>query len=217
MIALAASLSSGAAPAWSQPLEDRHACEAAIAAQQPGSGLPPGLLLAIAQVESGRWPWAIHAEGTSQLGSSREDAVGRVRRLLARGVQSVDVGCMQINLRHHPHAFATLEEAFDPQRNVAHAIRFLRELHQRHGDWTAAVMRYHSGTPQRGEAYARRVNLAWGASPGGPPPSLAAAPTPVRDRVAVLISPEALLVQVIRPSRDPGGNRPVVLPMPRER
>lgn len=215
VMALVVGLSLGMAPAWSQPLDDRHACEAAIAAQQPGSGLPPGLLLAIAQVESGRWPWALNAEGASQLGSSREDAVARVRRLLARGVQSVDVGCMQINLRHHPHAFASLEEAFDPQRNVAHAIRFLRELHQRHGDWTAAVMRYHSGAPQRGEAYARRVNLAWGALPASPSPS--PAPTPVRDRVAVLISPEALLVQVIRPSRDPGANRPVVLAMPRER
>lgn len=224
VLALVATLSLGIAPSASQPLEDRQACEAAIAAQQAGSGLPPGLLLAIARVESGRWdpalqrsapwPWAFNAEGAGQLAASREDAVARVRRLLARGVQSVDVGCMQINLRHHPQAFATLEEAFDPQRNVAHAIRFLRELHQRHGDWTAAVMRYHSGTPQRGEAYARRVNLAWGALPSGPPPGPTAAPMPVRDRVAVLISPEAMLVQVIRPSRDAGANRPVVLSMP---
>jgi soluble lytic murein transglycosylase-like protein len=228
-LALGVGLAIRAAPAGSQPWDDRHACEAAIEAQQPGSGLPPGLLLAIAQVESGRWdpglrrpapwPWAINAEGSGQLASSREDAVGRVRRLLARGVQSVDVGCMQINLRHHPQAFASLEEAFDPQRNVAHAIRFLRELHQRHGDWSAAVMRYHSGSPQRGEAYARRVNLAWGAQPSAPRPSLAASPgpAPVRDRVAVLLSPEAMLVQVIRPTRDPAANRPVIISMPRER
>jgi soluble lytic murein transglycosylase-like protein len=214
-LALGLGLALWPAPAGSQPVEDRHACEAAIAAQQPGSGLPPGLLLAIAQVESGRWPWALNAEGASQLGSSKEDAVARVRRLLARGVQSVDVGCMQINLRHHPQAFATLEEAFDPQRNVAHAIRFLRELHQRHGDWPAAVMRYHSGTLQRGEAYARRVNLAWGALPASSPAPTAA--VPVRDRVAVLLSPEAMLVQVIRPTRDPTANRPVVFRMTRER
>lgn len=213
-----------AAPAASQPLEDRLACEHAISAQEGGSGLPAGLLRAIAQVESGRWdaqhqrrmpwPWAINAEGASQLGTSKEDAVARVRRLLARGVQSVDVGCMQINLRHHPQAFATPEEGFDPQRNVAYAIRFLHELHRRHGDWPAAIMRYHSGTPQRGEEYARRVQLAWTQMPRALP---AAAPPPAsqRDRVAVLLSPEAMLVQVIRPSTTPAGNRPVILVMPR--
>jgi hypothetical protein len=138
--------------------------------------------------------------------------VARVRRLQARGVQSVDVGCMQINLRHHPQAFATLEEGFDPQRNVAYAIRLLHELRRRHGDWPAAIMRYHSGTPQRGEEYARRVNLAWGAAPAAAAPS---APAGTRDRVAVLVSPEALMVQVIRPSAVPAGNRPVIITMPR--
>jgi hypothetical protein len=40
---------------------------------------------------------------------------------------------------------------------------------------------------------------------------------PVRDRVAVLLSPEAMLVQVIRPTRDPTATRPVVFRMTRER
>jgi hypothetical protein len=217
-----------AAPSRAQPVEDRLACEAAIAAQEPGSGLPPGLLRAIAHVESGKWdaqlqrsapwPWAFNAEGTSHLATGKEDAVHRVRRLLAQGVRSVDVGCMQINLRHHPQAFATLEEGFDPQRNVAYAIRLLHELHRRHGDWPAAIMRYHSGTVQRGEAYARRVNLAWaGAMPPRAAPSFAPPAAPMRDRVAVLLSQEAMLVQVIRPSAVPAGNRPVMLAMPRER
>lgn len=227
-------LALAAMPARAQPLEDRLACEAAIAAQEGGSGLPRGLLRAIAHVETGKWdvqlqrslpwPWAFNAEGTSHLAVNREDAALRVRRLLARGVQSVDVGCMQINLRHHPLAFATVEEGFDPHRNVGYAIRLLHELRRRHGDWPAAIMRYHSGTAQRGEAYARRVNLAWTGAPPvvptsgsmpGPIPGSITGPSP--DRVAVLLSPEAMLVQVIRPSPVPPGNRPVLLAMPRER
>jgi hypothetical protein len=34
---------------------------------------------------------------------------------------------MQINLKHHPGAFASLEEAFDPQKNIAYAAQFLKE------------------------------------------------------------------------------------------
>ena len=38
--------------------------------------------------------------------------------MLEPGVSSVDAGCTQINLRHHPAAFAYLKEAFDPVANV---------------------------------------------------------------------------------------------------
>ncbi len=204
------------------PVEDHLACEAAIAAKEAQSGLPAGLLRAIAQVESGRWnaragrvapwPWAVHAEGAGHHLESREEAVLRTRGWLSRGVRSVDVGCMQINLRQHPRAFASLEEAFDPQRNVAYAAEFLHRLHRRHGDWPSAIMRYHSGTPWRGEAYAQRVQRAW---TGAPMPAPTAGPVPGNDRVAVLLSPQAMLVQVIRPRAIPRVSRPAALPMRR--
>ena len=41
-----------------------------------------------------------------------------MRIALERGVRQVDVGCMQINLQSHPHAFASLEDAFDPGSNA---------------------------------------------------------------------------------------------------
>lgn len=199
-------------PAQAHTQPDRLACEAAIAAQQGGSGLPPGLLRAIALVESGRWdalaqraapwPWALNIAGASHLAESRAVAVSRVREALVRGQRSIDVGCMQVNLQHHPGAFATLEEAFDPERNVAYAIRFLNQLRARHGDWPAAIARYHSGTAQRGADYLLRVQLALG-TPGPTPLAAAAAAEAGRDRVAVLISPMALTVQIIRPSVAP--------------
>ena len=78
----------------------------------------------------------------------------------ARGLASIDIGCMQINLRHHPAAFPTLEEAFDPLANVRYGARFLSQLYAAHGEWPAAIARYHSGDPVSGQDYARRVALA---------------------------------------------------------
>ena len=53
---------------------------------------------------------------------------------------------MQINLMHHPDAFASLEEAFEPTRNVAYGARFLGQLRDETQSWTRAVERYHYRT-----------------------------------------------------------------------
>lgn len=219
-LGLAAALA--AAPAWAQPAADRLACEAAIAAQEGTSRLPNGLLGAIARVESGRWdaqaqralpwPWAFNTGGTSNLPETRQDALTRVRDLLSAGQSSIDVGCMQINLRHHPAAFGSLEEAFDPQRNVAYAIRLLHQLYARHGDWGAAISRYHSGELERGADYLRRVTLAW-TGVATPPPQPMAVPT--GGRVAVMISPTTITMQPVRPAPATPATRPVATPIPR--
>jgi tetratricopeptide (TPR) repeat protein len=51
-----------------------------------------------------------------------------VEKFQRTGAKSIDVGIMQINLRHHPHAFRNLEEAFDPQLNIAYGAKFLKQL-----------------------------------------------------------------------------------------
>jgi hypothetical protein len=156
-----------AAPAF--PPGDVGACQRAIAQVEPGSGIPPGLLGSVALVESGRadpagvprpWPWAWNAQGESHFPPDRATAIAEVSALQARGVASIDVGCMQINLRHHPQAFPELESAFDPLANVRYGARFLTQLYQTHGEWPLAIARYHSGDPVGGEDYARRVALA---------------------------------------------------------
>lgn len=133
--------------------------------------LPPGLLLAIGRVESGRldpatgrvtaWPWTINAGGAGQLFASLPEALAATRALRGSGVTSVDVGCFQINLFHHPTAFASLEQAFDPPANATYAARFLSELRGRTGSWQAAVAAYHSATPELGGPYRDRVLAAW--------------------------------------------------------
>jgi hypothetical protein len=155
-------------------------CRAAIQAAERAAGLPPHLLTAIARVESGRrdpdsgafhpWPWTINAEGRGQFFPTKAAAIAGVQAEMARGVRSIDVGCMQINLRHHPNAFASLEEAFDPATNARYAARFLTELNATRADWARAAAAYHSQTPEFAEPYRARVMAAWAEEQGRPHP-----------------------------------------------
>jgi hypothetical protein len=149
-------------------------CPTAIATAERNGGIPAGLLSAIGFVESRRidpvsgalrpWPWTINAAGVGQFFATKAEAVAAVMALRARGMASIDVGCMQVNLVYHPAAFATLEEAFDPLANALYAARFLNELFSGTGDWAAAAAAYHSQARELGAAYREKVMTAW-ASP----------------------------------------------------
>ncbi len=146
-------------------------CRTAIAAAEQASRIPPQLMAAIGRVESGRqdaatgamhpWPWTVDAEGQGRFYDTKAQAVAAVRALQARGVRSIDVGCMQVNLMHHPDAFATLEDAFDPTINAGYAARLLGDLHAQTNDWPRAVALYHSATPDLAAAYERKVLAVW--------------------------------------------------------
>jgi hypothetical protein len=172
-----------ATPALAEP---GRLCRAAIAQAEREAGIPAHLMAAIGRVESGRrdpetgafhpWPWAINAEGRGQYLPTKAAAIAEVQALQARGVRSIDVGCMQVNLRHHPNAFATLEDAFDPLANARYAARFLGELHAARRDWNWAAGAYHSQTPEFFEPYRARVLAAWAEEQARPP----ATPAPPR-------------------------------------
>src|SRR3954447_4965219 len=146
-------------------------CEAAVAAAEVTGRLPPRLLHAISRVESGRadmktglvraWPWTINAEGEGRFFDAQPQAIAAVEALQARGVQAIDVGCLQVNLMYHPRAFATLRDAFDPRSNAAYAARFLNTLFAEARDWPHAIAAYHSETPALGEAYRALVMARW--------------------------------------------------------
>ena len=156
-----------AVPARAEPDTPYAACEAAIAAAQKAPHIPDKLMPAISRVESGRldpltkqvraWPWTINVEGAGFFFDDKGQAIDAVRTLQGRGVRSIDVGCMQVNLMHHPNAFASLDEAFDPAANARYAARFLAALFRQTGDWSLAVANYHSANADRGEDYQRRV------------------------------------------------------------
>jgi soluble lytic murein transglycosylase-like protein len=157
--------------ATAQPAIPSGACRDAAAIAEQQHGLPPGLLLAIGRQESGRWdaatgeilpwPFAVNAAGESRFFATRQGAAAFVAARQAAGVQSIDVGCFQINLRHHPDAFATLDEAFDPAANAQYAASFLTRLHAETGNWEAAAGRYHSATAALADTYRSAVLSLW--------------------------------------------------------
>jgi hypothetical protein len=150
------------------------ACTWAIAAVEARAGLPPGMLLAIGFTEAGRkvpggftvWPWTVNVAGKGFFFASRQEAQAFVRRQQAEGARSIDVGCMQVNLRWHPDAFGGLAEAFEPERNVAYAARFLGELRASVGEpgtsgWLRAAGLYHSARPEHAGPYRAQVDRYW--------------------------------------------------------
>jgi hypothetical protein len=170
-LALAAWFTPAVGRADAPPTQDIAACARAALLAEHDAALPPGLLGAIGLVETGRrdassgqvtaWPWSVNAAGEDRAFSSAAEAIAYARERQRADVRSIDVGCFQINLLHHPGAFATLERAFDPDANAAYAARFLVELHRRAGDWETAVALYHSATPGLGGPYRDQVLARW--------------------------------------------------------
>jgi hypothetical protein len=153
-----------------QIASDDEICLQNIQAEEREHRIPVGLLKAIGLTESGRtvtrghrtvWPWTVNAAGEGHFFETKADAIAFVAAKQADGIDSIDVGCMQINLKHHPDAFASLEDAFDPATNVAYAADFLFGLRAELRSWLGAARRYHSATPERGEAYGERVMANW--------------------------------------------------------
>ncbi|HEX3347999.1 MAG TPA: transglycosylase SLT domain-containing protein [Acetobacteraceae bacterium] len=136
-------------------------CDAAITATEAKLGIPKGLLHAIGTVESGHWPWIIDVAGEDRMFQTKDEAVAATQALLAQGVKSIDVGCVQVNLMWHPNAFASLDDAFEPRNNVAYGGHFLRELYVALGSWDSAAGAYHSQTPDLAEPYRQLVMARW--------------------------------------------------------
>jgi Transglycosylase SLT domain len=213
LLLLSLLLAGGAAAQAQAPLPAPGGlCRAAIATAEREARIPPRLLSAMGRVESGRrdpttggfdpWPWTINAEGRGSFFPSKPAAIAAVRELQAQGVRSIDVGCMQINLRHHPNAFASLEEAFDPLANARYAARFLSELQATRGDWMLAAAHYHSQTPELAAAYRARIASALEAE--------RTSPAPVAATVAVAVpapqpQPPPVPVPVFQPGQAGGG------------
>lgn len=166
---LAKASGSGAPPA-----ADPAICDHFITEAERTRGIPSQLLSAIGVVESGRWqasgqpvrpwPWTVTAASVGRNGrffDSRDEAIAWVRTLQAEGVRNIDVGCMQINLAAHPHAFATLEEAFSPAANVAYGADYLARQYAATRGWAQAVGNYHSSTRSFHRAYRQKVLRAW--------------------------------------------------------
>ncbi len=149
----------------------RKVCTVHAAAQEQANRIPKGLIQAVALAESGRWlaedqstlpwPWTVTSGKDSFYLPTKSAAIAKVQELKAAGRTNIDVGCMQINLHYHPDAFASLDEAFDPDSNIAYGIKFLKDLRQQTRSWGKATAFYHSQNRERGTAYRTKVYRFW--------------------------------------------------------
>lgn len=160
----------GLAKAQAETRAKTGGCSIAVQKAEQAYRMPKGLLEAISLTESGRfqegerlsaWPWSLNVQGKGRYFPSKETAVAEAKRLWEAGIKSIDVGCMQINLKHHPEAFTSFEDAFDPEKNVTYGAQFLSSLEGTHRSWSKAIAHYHSASPQFNRPYQDRVHKLW--------------------------------------------------------
>lgn len=150
---LPASMSDAGAPA-------AGICEAEIEGAAKRNGIPVAILYSVGLTETGNrgslYPWALNIEGKAVFPPSRAAALKVFARARAEGRKLIDVGCMQVNHHFHGERFKSVDEMFEPTRNVDYAARFLRQLYATHGTWSMAVARYHAG-PDNNPAQKRYI------------------------------------------------------------
>lgn len=115
--------------------------------------VPPELLWAVAQVESGTkvngkylpWPWTLNIAGTGYRYDSQLQACTALRSALRHtSPKRIDVGIAQINIGWHREYFTSPCDALHPGKNLALAARLLRQRYDEHpGSWLDAAAHYH--------------------------------------------------------------------------
>lgn len=139
-------------------------CERAIRGAEKRYNLPPYLLAAIALTESGKdgkpSPVAMNIAGRSYFASDTDEMQQVVARNGGEGA-SIDVGCVQVNLRWHASRFKDWRSLLVPSYNAEYAALYLTELYKKYGSWNSAVGAYHSRTPWRSANYACLVSRRW--------------------------------------------------------
>lgn len=141
-------------------------------AQACAPGVAPETMAAVAFVESRFDPLAIgvnRGAGLNRQPRDRAEAVRTARALLARG-GNLDLGLAQINSRNLGWLGLTVEDAFEPCRNLAAAAVVLKAGYRPAGETPAerqaalrtALSRYNTGDARRGlrNGYVARVEAA---------------------------------------------------------
>ncbi|AMD93393.1 lytic transglycosylase domain-containing protein [Desulfomicrobium orale] len=118
------------------------------------------LARAIAKTESNLHPWAVNVAGRAYYPDSAEAALRIIADAKEKGL-SHDIGLMQINSRWLTQLGISPETALVPANNVTLGVYILALEIRRHGYNWKAVGAYHSPTPARQMAYARKVNTIY--------------------------------------------------------
>jgi type IV secretion system protein VirB1 len=156
----------------------------------------PETLLSVVQVESRFEPLAVGVNGARRLtigSSSADEAIAKAGALIAAG-RNIDLGLAQINSRNLGWLGLSLEQAFDPCRNLAAAASVLQagynaETASTVGEQAAlrtALSRYNTGDPVRGfnNGYVGKVTSAAARIVPAIQPALASSPAAVTAEAA---------------------------------
>lgn len=142
-----------------------------LLAQDCAPGVAPETLLSVTKVESGFEPLAIGVNGKARRAlrpPNKAAAVQQAAELIAGGA-NVDLGLGQINSRNLKWLGLTLEDAFDPCRNLAAAAKVLTTNYtgaassrEPQAALRAALSMYNTGDASRGlrNGYVSKVSAA---------------------------------------------------------
>lgn len=170
LVLLSLVLSSAKAYAkFDKELQESRKCSSAFSYFEQKYRLPPNSLHPISLHETAKkhskhdivivWPWTVmnNQEGKGYHFKTQQEAVRYAREQFMLGNNNLDVGCMQINLKHHPEAFSSLSNAFSPRKNVSYGAYFLSENLKKLGSIDKAIGRYHSATEELAKKYHSNV------------------------------------------------------------
>lgn len=134
---------------FNEALAAENICEQEMVRAATTHDVPVGVLYAVALTETGQRgglnAYAMNVAGRPVFNADLTAALAVFVAARQNGVKLIDIGCMQINHHFHGDRFHSVEEMFDPRRNVDYAATFLKKLRMTEGSWTAAVARYHAG------------------------------------------------------------------------
>ena len=91
----------------------------------------------------------------------KKGALKYLKNAVSNGSKNIDVGCMQLNYRWHKGAFSSLDEMFDPEKNIQYAAKFVKELYGRHQNWEDVIKHYHSNKKKFNVPYYQKVSKVW--------------------------------------------------------
>lgn len=128
--------------------------------------IPRHMLEAIAICESSKdmkepFPWAVSIAGRPKYYASKDEAIKKIDEVRSSGMNNIDVGCMQINLKHHGDNVKLVSKIMEPHENIRYAAQFLKKLRLRSVSWKEALAKYHSHNEQRGNQYKAKVINVW--------------------------------------------------------
>lgn len=148
-------------PLFATPALAQDSCVTHAVDAERKLNIPPGLLVAIALVESGQdgapSPFAMSVQGRPIYARNAKEAARYLKDGKGQLKPNVYVGCMQLSLASHRGQFQPIESIVDPRENVLYAARLLVHLHGEAGSWKTALARYNGSSSGRAHAYVCKV------------------------------------------------------------